>query len=51
MEMNALAVTLILLSLFASSVASQAQTSAAKAPASSSIKIAQRLPTVQEKIC
>src|SRR5437870_10359593 len=38
-EMKVLAVTLISLSLFAS-VASQAQTSAAKAPTSSSIKIA-----------
>jgi quercetin dioxygenase-like cupin family protein len=38
-EMKVLAVTLILLSLFAS-VASQSQTSAAKAPTSSSIKIA-----------
>jgi quercetin dioxygenase-like cupin family protein len=46
-EMKVLAVTLISLSLFAS-VASQAQTSAAKAPTSSSIKIA-RSDSLQPK--
>jgi quercetin dioxygenase-like cupin family protein len=47
MEMKALAVTLISLSLFAP-VASQAQTSVAKAPTSSSIKIA-RSDSLQPK--
>ena len=49
MEMKALAVTLISLSLFAP-VASKAQTNAAKAPTSASIKIS-RSPAGQEGIC